>query len=114
MKLAFALTGAVFMISWGSAQASFVDDGNELSKAIPATRSAIGNRPRILRIEVEPNVVIDEAQDQNNLTHVNRRRCGNHIAIIPRQWAFGPKPADLQLIDTDPEPNLSDLDALPL
>src|SRR5260370_23273705 len=112
MKLAFTLTGVVFMFGWGSAQASFVDDGTELSKAIPAIRSAIGNRPRILRIEVEPNVVIVEAQDQNNLTHVNRLRCVNHIGIIPIQWVFGPEPVDLQLLDPDLEANLFDLDAV--
>ncbi len=112
MKFAFTLTGVVFMFGWGSAQASFVDDGTELSKAIPAIRSAIGNRPRILRIEVEPNVVIVEAQDQNNLTHVNRWRCVNHIGIIPIQWVFGPEPVDLQLLDPDLEANLFDLDAV--
>jgi hypothetical protein len=112
VKLAFTLTGVVFMFSWGSAQASFVDDGTELSKAIPAIRSAIGNRPRILRIEVEPNVVIVEAQDPNNLTHVNRWRCVNHIGILPIQWVFGPEPVDLQLLDPDLEANLFDLDVV--
>ena len=112
MRLAFTLTGVVFMISWGSAQASLVDDGAELSKAIPAIRSAIGNRPRILRIEVEPDVVIVEAQDPNKLTHVNRWRCVNHIGIIPIQWVFGPEPVELQLLDPDLEANLFDLDAV--
>ncbi len=112
MKLALTLTGVVFMMSWGSAQASFVDDGTELSKAIPAIRSAIGNHPRILRIEVEPNDVIVEAQDPKNPTHVNRWRCVNHIGIIPIQWVFGPEPVDLQLLDPDLEANLFDLDAV--
>ena len=112
MKLAVILTGLVFIFSWGSAEASFVDDGDELSQAIPALRSAIGNHPRILKIEVEPAVVIVEAQDPNNLTHVNRWRCVNHIGIVPIRWVFGPEPVDLQLLEPNLEANLFDLDAV--
>jgi hypothetical protein len=104
MKLAFTLAGVVFMISWGgSAQANFVDDGTELSQAIPSLQSAIGNHPRILRIEIQPNLVIVEAQDPNNLKHVNRWRCVNHIGILPIRWVFGPEPVELQLLDRDLE-----------
>jgi hypothetical protein len=113
MKFAFTLASVVFIISWGgSAQASFVDDGTELSQAIPALRSAIGNHPRILRIEVEPNDVIVEAQDPNNLNHVNRWRYVSHIGILPIRWVFGPEPVDLQLLNPDLEANLFDLDTV--
>jgi hypothetical protein len=113
MKLAFTLTSVVFMISWvGSAQGGFVDNGAELSQAIPALRSAIGNHSRILRIEVQPNDVIVEAQDPNNLNHVNRWRYVSHMGILPIRWVFGPEPVDLQLLNPDLAANLFDLDAV--
>jgi hypothetical protein len=113
MKFAFTLASVVFIISWGeNSQAGFVDNGTELSQAIPALRSAIGNHPRILRIEVQPNDVIVEAQDPNNLKHVNRWRYVNHIGILPIRWVFGPEPVDLQLLNPDLEANLFDLDTV--
>ena len=113
MKFAFSLASLVFMISWARiAQGGFVDNGTELSQAITALRSAIGNHPRILKIEVQPDDVIIEAQDPNNLQHVNRWRYVDHIGILPIRSTFGPEPVDLQLINPDLEANLFDLDTV--
>ena len=57
-----------FVVVCGSAQASLLDDENELGQTIQALRSTIGSHPRILRIEVKPNFVTIEAQDPNNHT----------------------------------------------
>lgn len=113
MKLAFALASVVFAISWGgNAQANFVDDGSELNQAIPALQAAIGNHPRILKIEVQPDDVVVEAQDPKNLLHINQWRFVDHIGILPIKWVFGPDPVDLQLINPDLEANLFDLDTV--
>ena len=103
----------MFTVAFRSADASFPDNDTELSQAIPALRSAIGNRPRVLKIEVDPNVVTIEAQDPNNLKHVNRWRCVDRVlGFIPIRWVTGPEPVDLQLLDPDLEANLFDLDAV--
>jgi hypothetical protein len=113
MKFAFTLASVIFLISWGGiAQGGFIDNGTELTQAITALRSSIGNHPRILKIEVQPDDVVVEAQDPNNLKHVNRWRYVNHIGILPIQWVFGPEPVDLQLINPDLEANLFDLDTV--
>jgi hypothetical protein len=65
MRLLSAFVGV--MLACATADASFLDDETELSQAIPALRSSIGNHPRVLKIEVDPNVVAIEAQDSNNL-----------------------------------------------
>jgi len=103
----------MFMVAFRSADASFLDNDTELSQAIPALRSAIDNHPRVLKIEVDPNVVAIEAQDPNNLKHVNRWRCVDRVlGFIPMRWVAGPEPVDLQLLDPDLEANLFDLDAV--
>src|SRR6516164_6762529 len=113
MKVFSALVGVTFMVACGSAEASFVDDETELGQAIPELRSAIGNHPRLLKIEVDPNVVTIEAQDPHSLNHVNRWRCVNRVlGFIPMQWVIGPEAVDLQLLDPDLEANLFDLDAV--
>ncbi len=113
MKVLSTFVGLTFIVACGSAQASFVDDENELIQAIPALRSAIGNHPRVLKIEVPPNVVTIEAQDPSNLNHVNRWRCVNRVlGFIPMRWVTGPEAVDLQLLDPNLEANLFDLDAV--
>lgn len=72
MKILSTLVGLTLMAACVSAEASFVDDGTELGRAVPELRSAIGNHPRVLKIEVDPNVVTIEAQDPRNPKHVNR------------------------------------------
>ena len=113
MKVFSTLVGVTFMVACGSAEASFVDNETELGLAIPELRSAIGNHPRVLKIEVDPNVVTIEAQDPRNLNHVNRWRCVNRVlGFIPLRWVIGPEAVDLQLLDPDLEANLFDLDAV--
>jgi len=113
MRVLSTFVGVTFLIACGSANASFVDDETELSHAIPALRSAIGNHSRVLKIEVDPNVVTIEAQDPNNLKHINRWRCvGRVLGFIPMRWVIGPEPVDLQLLDPDLEANLFDLDGV--
>jgi hypothetical protein len=113
MKVLSVLVGVTFMVACGSAVASFVDNETELGQAIPALRFAIGNHPRVLKIEVDPNVVTIEAQDPHNLKHVNRWRCVNRVlGFIPVRWVTGPEAVDLQLLDPDLEANLFDLDAV--
>lgn len=72
MKVLSTFVGVAFIVACGSAEASLVDDETELRQAILELRSAIGNHPRVLKIEVDPNVVTIEAQDPSNLKHVNR------------------------------------------
>ena len=111
MRVLSTFVGVMFMAAFRSADASLLD--NELSRAIPALRSAIGNHPRVLKIEVDPNVVTIEAQDPNNLKHVNRWLCVDRIlGFMPIRWVTGPEPVDLQLLDPDLEANLFDLDAV--
>lgn len=113
MKVLSVLVGVTFMVACGSAVASFVDDETELGQAIPALRSVIDNHPRVLKIEVDPNVIAIEAQDPHNLKHVNRWRCVNRVlGFIPMRWVTGPEAVDLQLLDPDLEANLFDLDAV--
>jgi hypothetical protein len=107
------MIGVTFMVACGSSRASFVDDESELRLAIPQLRSAIGDHPRVLKIEVDPNFVTIEAQDPHNQKHLNRWRCGNRVLrFIPMRWVTGPEAVDLQLINPDLEANLFDLDAV--
>jgi hypothetical protein len=113
MRVLSTFVGVMFMAAFRSADASFLDNDTELSQAIPALRSAIGIHPRVLKIEVDPNVVTIEAQDPNNLKHVNRWLCVDRIlGFIPIRWVTGPEPVDLQLLDPDLEANLFDFDAV--
>src|SRR5215470_9393839 len=113
MRVLSTFVCMMFMVACQSADANFVDDETELSQAISALRSAIDNHPRVLKIEVDPNVVAIEAQDPRNLQHVNRWRCVDRLLrFIPMRWVTGPEPVDLQLLDPDLEANLFDLDAV--
>jgi hypothetical protein len=113
MKVFSTMVGVTFMVVCGSAEASFVDNETELGLAIPELRSAIGNHPRVLKIEVDPNVVTIEAQDPRNLNHVNRWRCVNRVLrFIPMRLVIGPEAVDLQLLNPDLEANLFDFDAV--
>lgn len=111
MKVLSTVVGIAFMVICGSAEAGLLDDENELGQTIQALRSAIGAQPRILRIEVDPNLVTIEAQDPNNHNHVNRWRCTDRVlGIIPMHWVTGPQPVQLQLVNPDLEANLFDLE----
>jgi hypothetical protein len=113
MKVLSTVVAIAFMVVCGSAEAGLLDDENELGQTIQALRSTIGAHPRILRIEVDPNLVTIEAQDPNNHNHVNRWRCTDRVlGIIPMHWVTGPQPVQLQLVNPDLEANLFDLDAV--
>jgi hypothetical protein len=113
MKVLTTLVGVIFLVACRSAEANFVADESELGQAIPALRSAIGDHPRVIKIEVDPDVVTIEAQDPHNLKHVNRWRCVNRVlGFIPMRWVMGPEAVDLQLLDPELEANLFDLDAV--
>jgi len=113
MRVHSTLIVVTFIIACGRAEASYVDDQTALSQAISQLRSAIGSHPRVLKIEIDPHVVTIEAQDPNNLRHVNRWRCFDHIlGFVPIPWVTGPEPVDLQLLDPDLDANLFDLDAV--
>jgi hypothetical protein len=113
MKVLSAMVGVTVIVACGSAEASFLDNETELGQAIPALRSAIGNHPRVLKIEVDPDIVTVEAQDSRNPEHVNRWQCVNRVlGFIPMRWVTGPEAVDLQLLDPDLEANLFDLNAV--
>jgi hypothetical protein len=108
------LAGAALAAACGGAQASFLDNQNDLNFAVSVLRSAIGQHPRVLKIEVDADVVAIEAQDAHNRNHVDRWQYGkiNYLGIIPVRRLAGPEAVDLQLINPDLEANLFDLDAV--
>jgi hypothetical protein len=102
----------LIMVASGSAEASYVDDQSELNLAISQLRSAIGNgqQPRVSKMWIEPGEVTVDAQDSNDLGHVNRWRFVRLLGIIP--WVFGPEHVDDQPLDPDFGAKLFDLDAV--
>ena len=110
-----ALLACALLIAAGApARASFLDDNAKLSVAITALRGAIGEHPRVLRIEIDADGVAIEAQDPRNRSHVDRWRYGTSrlagLVLVTR--LTGPQPVTLQLINPDLEANLFDLDAV--
>jgi len=112
---AFLILGAVTLIFAGSsAQANFLDDSSEFATAISALRAALGDHPRILKIEVEADGVVIEAQDPRNRKHVDRWRYGTvtYLKVFSAKRLSGPQAVDIQLVNPDLEANLFDLDAV--
>jgi hypothetical protein len=107
---------ALLFAAGSGAQASFLDDNAAFSAAISALRAAIGDHPRVLRIEVDAAGVVIDVQDLHNRKHVDRWRYGtvNLLQVIPVKRLTGPLPVDLQLLDPDLEANLFALDAVDL
>ena len=110
------LVGVALLAACGRAQASFLDDSATFGAAIAALRPAIGDHPRVLKIEVDADGVMIDAQDPHNRNHVDRWRYGivNLLQMIPVKRLTGPRPVDLQLVNPDLEANLFDLDAVDL
>jgi hypothetical protein len=100
----------LILVASGSAEASYVNDQSELNLAISQLRSAIGKQARVYKLWIEPGQVTVDAQDPNNLGHVNRWRFVRLLGIIP--WVFGPEHVDDQLLDPDFGAKLFDLDAV--
>ena len=114
---AFLLLGALTsLVAASGAQASFIDDPAELGAAITALHTAIGDHPRVLKIEVEADGVVIEAQDPRDRRHVNRWRYGSvtYLKVYSAKRLSGPQAVDLQLVNPDLEANLFDLDAVDL
>jgi hypothetical protein len=111
-KAILALAGLALLVAGGGARASFLDDPAELGAAAAALRAAIGDHPRILKIEIDADSVVIEAQDPRNRSHVDRWRYAAVIFSIKR--LSGPEAVSLHLINSDLEANLFDLDAVDL
>jgi hypothetical protein len=81
-----------------------------------ALRSAIGEHPRVLRIEVDAGRVTIEAQEPHDRGHVDRWQYGvvNGPSVFSAKRLTGPQAVQLQLVNPDLEANLFDLDAVDL
>jgi hypothetical protein len=108
------LGGVTLLVAGSSAKASFLDENADFGSAISALRTAIGDHPRALKIEVEADGVVVEAQDPRNRHHVDRWRYGliNVLQLFSVKHVSGPEAVTLQLINPDLEANLFDLDAV--
>src|SRR5258708_6097102 len=107
------LVGLALLAAGSHAQASFLDDNAAFGAAISALRSALGDHPRVLKVEVDADGVVIEAQDPRNRSHVDRWRYGivNVLRVFPAKRLTGPQPVDPQLLTPDLEATLFDLDA---
>ena len=115
-KAVSPLVGLMLLAACSSAEASFLDDNAAFGLAISVLRSAIGDHPRVLKIEVDSNGIAIEVQDPHNRTHVDRWRYGivRYLQAFPVKRLTGPQAVDLQLVNPDLEANLFDLDAVDL
>jgi hypothetical protein len=112
-----ALVAIALLAACGRAQAGMLDDGAALGSALTALRGAIGDHPRVLRIEIDAVGVTVEAQDPRNRNHVDRWRYGSVrlLGLVPVTRLSGPDPVDLrQLVNPELEANLFDLGAVDL
>src|SRR5579871_110020 len=108
-----ALGGMLLLFAGGRAQASFLDETADFRPAIAALRAAIGDHPRVLKIEVEADSVAVEAQDPHNRNHVDRWRYGViNLRLFSVKRVSGPEAVTLQLVNPDLEANLFDLDTV--
>jgi hypothetical protein len=108
------LTVLLLLAAGGSAQASYLDDLTQLSLTVSVLRGAIGDHPRVLKVEIDADTVTMQAQDPHNRNHVDEWRYGKMMlaGIIPVRRLTGPEPVDPTLINPDLEANLFDLDAV--
>jgi hypothetical protein len=116
IRALFALLAAATLAASSAAQASFLDDGASFGEAMTALRAAVGEHPRVLRIEVAADRVAIEAQDPQNRDHVDRWQYGviNLLRVFPIKRLSGPEGVRLQLLNPDLEANLFDLEAVDL
>ena len=98
----------------GDAAAGFTDSESDLTFAISALRSGLGNHPRVLNIEIDRDAVTIEAQDPHNAHHIDQWRYGTvtYLGVLPLKRLSGPAAVDPTLINPDLEANLFDLDAV--
>src|SRR5215472_13730185 len=114
MPILFLLTAIALFAACDHARAGMLDDDGGLGTAITALRGAIGDHPRVLKIEIEPDGVAIEVQDPNNRSHVDRWRYGTVtlMGMIPLTRLSGPQPVDLQAL-VNPDLESVDLAAVP-
>ncbi len=110
IRILCALAAMALLAGCGDANTNFVTTEADLQTAISELRSAIGARPRVLKIEVDADVVAIEAQDPKNPNHVDRWRYVNFVfGPVSTQRLMGPDPVELNLLNPDLEANLFDL-----
>lgn len=110
IRILCALAAMALLAACGDSHTNFLTNEADLQTAISQLRSAIGARPRVLKIEVEANVVAIEAQDPKNPNHVDRWRYVNFVfGPVSTQRLMGPDPVELNLLNPDLEANLFDL-----
>src|SRR5215469_16065574 len=85
MRALSALVTVALLAPCTGAHAGFLDDSTAFGSAMAALRSATGEHPRVLRIEVDANRVTIEAQDPRNRRHVDRWQYGvvNVLGVLP-------------------------------
>lgn len=109
-----ALIASTLLGAAGGAAAGYLDDGGaELGVAISVLRGALGDHPRVLKIEIDADGIAIEAQDPKNRNHVDRWRYGTvNLQVFSFNRLSGPQPVDLQLLNPNLEENLFDLDSV--
>ena len=109
------LVGAAILLSAPqNAAAGFTDSQSDLTFAVSALRSGLGEHPRVLKIEIDRDAVTIQAQDPHNPRHIDQWRYGvtTYLGILPLKRLGGPIAVDPTLINPDLEANLFDLDAV--
>ena len=103
---------AIVLTAPHEAAAGFTDSQSDITFAISALRSGLGNHPRVLQIEIDRDAVTIQAQDPHNARHIDQWRYGvtTYLGILPLKRLGGPIPVDPTLINPDLEANLFDLD----
>jgi len=113
IRILYALATTILLAACGDANTNFLTNETDLRAAISQLRSAIGAHPRVLKIEVDADVVAIEAQDPKSPNHVDRWRYVNFaFGPVSMQRLMGPDAVELNLLNPDLEANLFDLDAV--
>jgi hypothetical protein len=112
MRTLLALAAAILLAASAPATANFLDNDADFSLALSLLRPAIGERARVLRVEVDVQGVVIEAQDPRNRSHVDRWRYGfvSYLGLLSLRRLSGPEAVHLNLINPDLDANLFDLD----
>src|SRR3974377_1823836 len=102
------LAGFLLLAPGSSAQASYLDDLTQLSLAVSVLHGAIGDHPRVLKVEIDADTVTMQARDPPNRNPVGEWPYGKTMlaGIIPVRRLTGPEPVDPTLINPDLEANL--------
>lgn len=114
MRTLLTLAAAILLAVSAPAKAGFLDNDADFSLALSLLRPAVGEHARLLRVEVDAQGVVIEAQDPRNRGHVDRWRYGfvSYLGLLALRRLSGPEAVHLNLINPDLEANLFDLDAV--